>query len=231
LQLKHHKISAVIFDIDGTLVDSFSAYLSVFNRGISRYKLGPVSREFLADCVKEAMSLGEILRRIFSSDVDELLIENCKREIQELFLKVEMDEAKTFPGVDELFNKLKNSGIKIGIATGRMTFPEYEWNRFRSFGLDKFIDAIVTTREVQARKPAPDVIIECAKRLNVPPEECLVVGDTESDIIAAREAGGIPAAVTIGQDNMDLLTKENPGFIFRNLNDIIILLEQLENIR
>jgi phosphoglycolate phosphatase len=214
----------VIFDIDGTLIDSFSAYYSVFNKGINQYKLGPVSREFLTDCLKRGLSLAEIIRKISPSYLNESIIEKCKKEILELFLKVEGGEVSPFPGINELFRDLKDRGIKIGIATGRMSFPEDEWKRFKRFGLDRFIDTIVTSKEVERRKPAPDTIIECARRLNVPVGECLVVGDTESDIIAARKAGAIPVAVNTGQDNMDLLMKEKPEYIFRNLNDLNILL-------
>lgn len=220
------KINAVIFDIDGTLIDSFSAYYDVFNRGISQFKLGPVSRRFLTDCLKEGLSLGEMLRRVLPSYVDESLIERCKKEIRELFFKIEGDEVRPFPGIDELFRKLKDRGIKIGIATGRMSSPEDEWKRFKRFGLERFIDTIVTSKEVERRKPAPDAIIECAKRLDVSVEECLVVGDTESDIVAARRAGAIPVGVTTGQDNMDLLMKEKPESIFGDLNDLMIFLEE-----
>lgn len=176
----------------------------------------------------KGLSLGEILRRICSTNAGEPFIERCKREILELFLKVEADEVKPFPGINELFENLKDRGIKIGIATGRMSLPEDEWNRFKRFCLDRFIDAIVTSKEVKGRKPAPDAIVECAKRLNIPTEECLVVGDTESDIIAARRAGAIPVAISRGQDNKDLLGKEKPESIFRNLNELFIFLEEQE---
>ena len=226
LQLKHHEINAVIFDIDGTLVDTFSAYFSVFNKGIGRYKSGPVSKEFLIDCLKKGLNLGEMLREILPSYADESLIERCKKEILELFLKVETDEVRPFPGADELFRKLKDRGIKIGIATGRMSSPEYEWDIFRKFGLDKFVDTIVTTREVKVRKPAPDVIIECAKRLEIPIQECIIVGDTESDVIAAKKAGAISVVLTPEQEYDDSAEEKKPDFIFRSLYDLAIFLEE-----
>jgi HAD superfamily hydrolase (TIGR01662 family) len=159
------------------------------------------------------------------SHLEESIIEKCKEKILEIFLRVEEDGVNPFPGINELFRDLKERGMKIGVATGRMSLPEDEWKRFKRFGLDGFIDTIVTSKEVEKRKPEPDAIIECAKRLNVPVEECLVVGDTEADIIAAKKAGAIPVAVTTGQDSIDLLMKEKPKSIFGNLNDLIIFLE------
>lgn len=221
----------MIFDIDGTLIDSFSAYYSAFNKGISQYNLEPVSKEFLINCLKRGLSLGEIIQKILPNNLNESIIEKCKEKILELFLKVEGDEVSPFPGINELFRDLKDRGVKIGVATGRMSLPEDEWKRFKRFGLDRFIDTIVTSKEVEKRKPAPDLIVECAKRLNIPIEECLVVGDTEADIIAAKMAGAIPVAVTTGQDSIDLLMKEKPEYVFRNLNDLKIFLEEQENDR
>lgn len=228
LFINGHQIAGVIFDIDGTLIDSLSVFGSVFNKGVSQFNLEPVSKEFLVNCLTRGMNLGEILRGIFPSHTDEFLVERCKKEILELFLKVEADEVKPFPGINELFITLKDRGVKIGIATGRTSLPENEWIRFKRFGLDRFIDSIVTSREVERRKPAPDAIIECAKRLNVPIEECLVVGDTELDIIAARSAGGISVAVLTGEGSLDLLENEKPELIFKNLTDFAFFIDEQE---
>jgi len=222
------QIRGVIFDIDGTLVDTFPVFTSVFNEGTSRFNLGPVSQQILTQSLKKGANLAEMLRMIFPLQTDESLIEGCKREISEHFLKIEAAEVKPFPGINELFRNLTDGGLKIGIATGRMSMPEKEWERFKGFGLERFIDSIVTTREVASRKPAPDAIIECAKRMKVPVENCLVVGDTEDDIIAARRAGGIPVAILTDEDHLDLSKDEQPNFIFRNLIEFTLFLGEQE---
>jgi HAD superfamily hydrolase (TIGR01509 family) len=222
------QIRGVIFDIDGTLVDSFSAFTSVFNKGISQFDLRPVSQQFLTRSLKEGANLAEMLRMIFPPQTDESLIERCKREILEDFLEIEASEVKPFPGINELFRDLKDRDLKIGIATGRTSMPENEWKRFKRFGLESFIDSIVTSREVARRKPAPDAMIECSKRMNVPVEKCLIVGDTEADIIAARRAGGIPVAILTGEDHLDLFESEKPEFIFKNLTEFTLFLEEQE---
>lgn len=127
-----------------------------------------------------------------------------------------------------LFRNLKDRDVKIGIATGRTSTPENEWKRFKRFGLERFIDSMVTWRKVARRKPAPDPIIECAKRMNVPVEKCLVVGDTEGDIVATRRARGIPVAILRGDDHLDLFESEKPEFIFKNLAEFALFLEELE---
>ena len=226
--LNGKQIQGVIFDIDGTLMDSFSAFTSVFNRGISQFDVQPVSQQFLTQSLKEGANLAETLRTIFPAQVDDSLIERCKREILEDFLEIEAREVKPFPGIHELFRDLKERELKIGIATGRTSMPEKEWDRFKRFGLETFIDSIVTSREVARRKPAPDAVIECSKRMNVPVEACLIVGDTEADIIAARRAGGIPVAMLTGEDHLDLVESEKPELIFRNLTEFDLFLKELD---
>jgi HAD superfamily hydrolase (TIGR01509 family) len=187
-------MSGVIFDMDGTLVDSFSALTSVLSKGIGPFDLRPVSQQFLAQSLKKGADLADVLRMIFPLQTDGSLIERCKGEILQHFLEIEASDVKPFPGINELFRNLMERGVRIGIATGRRSMPENEWERFKRFGLEKYIDSIVTSREVANRKPAPDAIVECAKRMKVPIQKCLVVGDTEDDVIAARKAGGIPVA-------------------------------------
>jgi HAD superfamily hydrolase (TIGR01662 family) len=215
--IKGRYIKGVIFDIDGTLVDSFPVYCSAFNRGIQQYNLGPVSSRFLIDALKRSSNLLEVFRKVFPPGTDEALIERCRKEILELFMKAEVEEVKLFPGVRELFKNLRDKGIRIGVATGRTSLPEKEWERFKRYGLDAFIDSIVTSREVEKRKPAPNAILECANRLKIPTENCVVVGDTEADIMASRSAGAIAVAVSTGEDDHALLERENPEFLFKTL--------------
>jgi HAD superfamily hydrolase (TIGR01509 family) len=225
MMIRDREIAAVIFDIDGTLVDSFETLCSVFNQGIRKYHLAPIPKSFLMDCFKKNLNLFEILREIYSTSLNESLIELCRQEILETYLRIEKEQVKPFPEVYAIFEKLQEMGIKIGIATGRTSPPEKEWDRFKSYGLDHFIDALVTSKEVARRKPAPDAILECSRRLKVPPARCLVIGDTESDVIAARQAGSLSVAVALGDGDWDSIAKENPDLILRGMREFSLFLD------
>jgi len=229
LRVNGHQVAGVIFDIDGTLVDSFPTLFSVLNTILKKYHLEPVSDEVLASCFRRNMNLAETLHENYSSSFEEHFIETLRSEILDLFLKVEVEEVKPFPGVARLFEKLKNHQLKIGIATGRVSPPENEWARFRRYGLEKYLDALVTSREVEKRKPSPDAIIECAKRLEISLGQSLVVGDTESDVIAARRAGAIAVAVTTGQESLESLKGQHPEFLFENLEAFSLFLDKETN--
>jgi HAD superfamily hydrolase (TIGR01549 family) len=218
-------LRAVIFDIDGTLVDSFSVYRKVFNEGIADHDIGPVPECLLDNCLRKGKSLREILEGLFPPGTGDSTIDACKDRIRSLFRQVEPQEIKAFPGVEELFWHLKSRGLKIGIATGRVSTPEDEWRRFTRLGLNRFVDAIVTSHEVFSRKPAPDVLLACARRLDVPIGACLAVGDTESDILAAKRAGAIAVYVRTGEEDADAIAKAGPDIILESTYDLLALLK------
>jgi HAD superfamily hydrolase (TIGR01662 family) len=224
-RLENKDIRAVIFDIDGTLVDTFEVYQKVFNQGIEPYGATPVAQEVLREYLAKGLSLRQILQNAIPS-IDDDIYARCRADIMNRFREAEIDDVKPFPGAVELFGHLQQKGIKIGIATGRMSSNEDEWTRFKRMGLDGYISAIVTSKEMQYRKPAPDVIIECAKRLKISPENCIVIGDTVADIHAAKSAGSLSAAVTTGHEGEDNLLKERPDIIFNSLSDLFVYLEE-----
>jgi HAD superfamily hydrolase (TIGR01509 family) len=221
MMLRHRDIQAVIFDIDGTLVDTFSAYYTVFSKGIAGYALNPIPRADLRRYLAEGLSLRAILEKIFPESTEESTFAACREEIMRLFRELEVQEVKAFPGAEELLKALRDKGVKIGIATGRMSSVEDEWVRFKRLGLDQFIEAIVTSREVPYRKPAPDVIVECAKRLGVSLETCIVIGDTIMDVIAAKAAGAIAVVVTTGHEDEDQLLEAGADLVLHGLNELI----------
>jgi phosphoglycolate phosphatase-like HAD superfamily hydrolase len=83
----------------------------------------------------------------------------------------------------------------------------------------------VTSREVEKRKPAPDAILLCALRLGLPAEECLVVGDTEFDVLAAKKAGAMAAAVSTGIDDFEFLRKSDPELLFKDIGELSSFVE------
>jgi len=227
--MQSHFVKAVIFDIDGTLVDSFEAYYKVFNEGISDFYLSPISRDILRGYLAKGLGLREILQRVFDAPIDDATYKICREKILNRFKQAEIEDVRSFSGTEELFRYLKENGIKIGIATGRTSSSEDEWLRFKRFGLDGYVSAIVTSQEVENRKPAPDVIIECAKRMDIPLKSCIVVGDTESDIVAAKSVGAIAVGVTTGHEVKDALLRAGPAIVLENVNDLLTFLKKWGN--
>lgn len=222
LTYKDRDIKGVIFDLDGTLIDSLSSYYVYFNNGLEEIGLQPVSKGVLFKFLRDGISLRGILRTIIPDDREDSVVEMVADEILSRFMKIDM-ELPLLPGVRGVLAFLKISKTAVGVATGRRSGADYEWKRFRKAKIADFIDVVVTASEVEKRKPAPDSIIECARKMNTPLSNCLVVGDSVSDILIAREAGAVPVAVATGIDDREKLKEGRPAAVLDGLGDLIAL--------
>ncbi|WP_435547448.1 HAD family hydrolase [Desulfobacterium sp. N47] len=222
---KNRDIRGVILDIDGTLIDSLSQYHEYFNRGLEEFALSPAPRELLFECLGMGIGLRDILRRVTSSKLEDSVIDKIAKWILAEFVKVDMD-VPLLPGVVETLEFLKAEGARIGLATGRASGGAYEWERLEHVGLAAFIDVILTAVEVPNRKPAPDLIVACARGMAVAPADCIAVGDTVADIIAARAAGAIPIAVCTGVDGAEKLKTGVPAAVIDRLDEIMALFQK-----
>jgi len=173
---------AVIFDFDGTIVDSCEAHIESFKRALSKFGLTVEDREIYRGFGKPARQiLLEILPQQARAHVDELVKE---KRIQ--FIETSL-EVRVFDGVEETLRYLKQRGIATALATSADR-PSV-LRVLSRFGLEGYFDVILSAEDVKAAKPSPDIFILAAERLAVETQECLVVGDSVFDVIAAREAG------------------------------------------
>lgn len=177
-------IKGVIFDMDGTLIDSMWMWKSIDEEFLGRYHI-PIP-EGLAEEI-EGMSFLETARyfkRHFSLPMSE-------EEIMDTWNSMAFDkychEVGFKPGAKAFLQELKRRGIPIGIATSNSaTLVKAVLSSLQV--LDCF-DTIVTAAEVQKGKPAPDIYYQAAKNLGVSPRDCLVFEDVPAGIRAGLAAG------------------------------------------
>lgn len=178
------QIKAVIFDLDGTLVDSMGLWKEIDiaflkERGIEYH-------EDLQDKI-EGMSFAETA--VFCKEYYHL--SESAEQLQEIWNEMAKDkyryEVLPKPGVMAFLERLKERGIKMGIATSNSHELIGAVNDAHHF--DAYMDCIVSACSVERGKPAPDVYFEAARQLGVKPEECLVFEDVIKGIEAGKNAG------------------------------------------
>jgi phosphoglycolate phosphatase len=218
-------IRGVLFDLDGTLINSIDCYWLAFNGGLEKFKLGPVDVPTIASHLDKGARIRDILMAICPS-LDEAAWLNLQKEIRDVYINLEKEHVRLLPGARELLAALKSRGIKVGIATSRMTKDDGKWRDVRRFGLADYIDVVVTAADSKP-KPAPDTVIECVKQLGLETGQCIFIGDSTCDIVAAREAGMISFAVTTGVGIKPDLIAAGPEAVFDNLNELAPHLERL----
>ena len=174
------KISAIIFDVDGVLLDSNKLMIELHK--IIAKKLGlrvPDDKEITSLWGK---SFTELITSIWPH-IDAKLFKNYVID----FIKKKKIVFPVVKGSKEILKKLKKMRFKLGIVTGRPT--DFTIDHMKNSGFDlKLFDAIVTGDDTKNHKPNPDPILRAVKLLKVKPEETVYVGDSLIDLEAARNA-------------------------------------------
>jgi HAD superfamily hydrolase (TIGR01662 family) len=219
------KVEAVIFDLDGTLIDSIDIYFKIVEKALATLNLPQVSRQrILAAAESEDFNWALVLPEAEMDRKDEI-IDEAWQIINEIAPQMFRQNVKLIPGADTILRNLSSRGLKIGLVTS--TQRQYLKNKMRpleSAGVDTLFEIIITSDDAHKRKPAPEPLLECAKRLQVNPDKCIYVGDTQIDIKAGKAAGMQTVSVQTGFDEYEALKKENPDAIIDGIRDLMAVI-------
>lgn len=174
--------AAIIFDCDGTLVDSMPAHYEAWVWALRKHGLDLSEDEFYALGGWPTFHVAELVVKRAGSAIDPNVIAHEKEaEFERQLHLVQPIEPVTTVA------KEHHGKIPLAVATGGMR--HICEGLLSSVGLKPIFDAIVTCEDVVKHKPAPDIYLEAARRVNVKPEQCLAYEDTDPGIEAARSAG------------------------------------------
>lgn len=173
-------LKGIVFDLDGTLVDSLSVTFDAFNHGIVRQGGRVHTPEEIIQYFGPGE--GEIFGRIIGPDKAQAAYDDFRE-----YLDRNLGNVPLHAGVEELLERIKSSGIPVAIVTGRSwNTTELILNHHRI--LDRFI-TVVANDHVASPKPSPEGIRLALSRLKLQPSEAAYVGDMWVDIRAAHSAG------------------------------------------
>jgi HAD superfamily hydrolase (TIGR01549 family) len=194
-------LTHVIFDLDGTLVDSVDAHAEAWQRAFEAF-----GRTVPFPAVRQQIGKGgDQLMPVFLTDAEiDDIGESLEAFRGALFRKEYMSHVQPFPGAPALCARLADDGVRIAIASSASK-DDLEPLVDR-LGIRGFLDAHTDKDDVAVSKPAPDVFVEALRKLGQPPTSgVLVVGDSPWDAIAARRAGLRTIGVRAGGfDDADL---------------------------
>lgn len=218
-----HSIRAIIFDMDGTLIDSIDVYHVILKDVMERLGMELTSsREVLFETLSQGKKLSDI---IFPPDLEN------RRMIVQRFSVLAMNALKeTFSrgkvelidGVIRLFDELRGRGFSLGIVTSSMTEVVVPFLKARN--LHSYINCVLGRTEVPQLKPAPDPLLKCMEILNVEPRETIYVGDSAIDIQAGKAAGVWTVGVLTGTSDLNRLKAEAPDAILHSVGDLLTIL-------
>jgi HAD superfamily hydrolase (TIGR01509 family) len=184
--------TAVLFDMDGVLVDSEPIINAAAIRALAEFGIAARPEDF-----EPFVGAGE---NRYVGGVAELhgrtFVPEMKRRTYEWYLKLLPGMGKAFPGARDLVEHLHRRGIACAVASSADHIKvEANLTTVLQAPLDRFA-AIVTGEDITRRKPDPDIFLEAARRLNVPPAACCVIEDAVNGVEAAKAADMRCVAVT-----------------------------------
>jgi len=216
-------MTALIFDLDGTLVDTVYAHVFAWQRALAERGMAidgwRIHRRI-------GMS-GGLFTRAVGRELGRALDETEAHALQdrhgELFREM-LPERRALPGAVSLLAALRAGGVVHGIATsGRR--PEIDASLAV---LDVPDETVVVQRgDVERAKPAPDLFLECARRLGAETDECFVVGDAVWDLLAARRARMLSIGLLSGGYGDDELTRAGAFRVYRDPAELHSALDEL----
>lgn len=206
----NNSTKAVIWDLDGTLINSVDHHWDAWREVMAEEKITLTFEDFVADFGKRN---DEILRgRIDAAMPDEEVarIALSKEEKYRHFIRTK--GLVLLPGAQEWLTELKADGWRQALGTSA---PRGNIDAvFDVLEIEQFFDAVMSSEQVKAGKPAPDVFLAAAAAMNIAPENCIVVEDAPAGIEAARRAGMKSVGVLTTHDKLD------SDWIFTSLDQI-----------
>jgi pyrophosphatase PpaX len=211
----NNKISTVLFDLDGTLIDTNELIISSFLHTLEHYYPSQYKREDVLPF------LGPTLRETFETmdptKVDEMIATYRKYNLSHHDTLV-----TEFPTVLDTVKDLKEKGYKVGIVTTKLSDVVIKGLKLTK--LDTYFDVIVALDHVEKAKPDPEPILNALNQLDSKPEEAIMVGDNYHDILAGKNAGTKTAGVAWTIKGKDYLEQFEPDYILEEMADILKIL-------
>ena len=215
------EIKAVLFDMDGLMVDTESLSTEAFINSAKAQGYNMTKEETLKVLGFTKVNIYQFWIDYFQgTNVDgKKLVDDHYEYIENVLYTVGPEK---MPYVEELLKYLKENNYKIAVASSSDTADIK--NNLEKTKLEKYIDEIASGAEVENGKPAPDVFLLAAKRLGVDPKDCLILEDSKAGIKAGKASGAmvfmVPDMFTVDKECEDTADR-----ILTNLGEVIGILE------
>jgi len=207
------RVRVLLFDLDGTLLDSLSAHFHVYERVFAALGMPLDKDSYQQNYSPNWYALYERMR----------VPRDRWPEADQLWLKYYAQEAPgPRPGADHILAAVKASNRALGLVTsGERSRVERDLSRVGWQGL---FDVVVCGGDTPQRKPHPAPLLYALDRVQVHAGEALYVGDTVEDVQMGRNAGTSTAAIAGGFASLPTLRSEQPDFLFETLPELTVLL-------
>lgn len=211
--------SVLIFDLDGTLLDTLADLTASTNHVLSRHQMPPRTlaevRTFVGNGVRR------LLRLAAPPETDEKTVDTLVAEFAAYYPQHCMDATAPYPGLMEVLQRLKAAGRRLAIVSNK---PDYGVQALRQAFFPGLMEISVGEQPGVRRKPAPDAVLRVMEQLHASPEQCVYIGDSDVDVETAKNAGLPFVGVAWGFCGRDALRAFGAQTIADSPRDLLELL-------
>lgn len=214
-----HKIDTVIFDLDGTLLNTLTDLTNSVNYAMEQYHFPTHSEDAVRRMVGNGIYV--LFEQAIPDGRNFPEYDACVKTFQEHYEAHKKDFTRPFPGILELLKQLSQDGYKLAIVSNK--FDQAVKELCKDFFTPYITTAIGESQSI-ARKPAPDTVFEAMKELGSTPDTCIYVGDSDVDIATAKNSGIPCISVTWGFRDQEFLIQHGGTHFAHHADDIPTLL-------
>ncbi len=211
----------IIFDFDGTLINSIPDLTLAINKMLSHYNLAPLTIQQVTPFIGNGAKLLVKRALIFAMNNDNIpdtLFEEAFRIYLAAYEKDTCVETCLFPGVFETLQYLHKKGYKMAICTNKpYVFIETILDKLN---IKQFFTLWIGEDTLPQKKPSAVPLLYLAEKANVSVDNCIMVGDSKNDILAAQNAGMQSIGVSYGYNYNEHIADYNPTIVANNFSDI-----------
>ena len=211
-------IKLIIFDLDGTLVETVQDITNALNYALISHGIKKLTVKETTELVGEGIT--RLVEKVLPAGKEHLK-DDVMKKFLEYYSEHLIENSKEYPHVRETLEKL-NHFKKAVISNKRETLSK---RLLEELDLEKYFNLIIGSDTAGERKPSPVPVLYVISKLSVRPEESIVMGDSYYDIEAGKMAGTRTVAVTYGYQPKELLKKAD--YLIDDLRELVPLLQEM----
>ncbi len=218
MDAKRFKVNGIFLDLDGTIVDSREAY----------YEAARIAFQKMGQKLPEKETLLELPRMLERkqpiNDVIKVDVQKFLPIYLDAYYAISAEKTMPFPNVSATLETL-SSKAKLALVTMRAFPKENIMKELEDFGIAKYFTYVVTALDTDKPKPSPEALTKCVEVLDVKMRDCIIVGDSISDVRAGKAAGSKTVAVLSGIFSHKELAEEKPDLIIDDITALPSFIE------
>jgi pyrophosphatase PpaX len=212
----NNKIDTVLFDLDGTLIDTNELIVSSYLHTLDQYLPGQFKRQDVLPF------MGPTLRDVFEG-IDSTRADEMIRTYREYNLSNHDRLVTEFEGVNQTIRSLSENGYKLAVVTTKLA--DTAKMGLKLTGLEEYFPVLIALDHVEKAKPDPEPIYKALDQLGSKPESAMMVGDNHHDVLAGKNAGTKTAGVSWTLKGREHLAAYDPDYMLNQMPDLLSILE------